>query len=906
MPSTNPLDPTNYTALIPSGNPAWHNGANSLTYSFLSEMPSYYTLNGSNVYDIGGETVSPGQNISLSPTQRAMAELAIERFNEVANLNLVPAGTAGTGGTPNGAAITGNGSLVGGLGGAAGFGELEAPRNDDGFQVYDISSVFENGLNFFGNTYSSLYVNTNGSVSFGNGISTYTPSTINGNTGTPIIAPFWADVDTRIPASIGTNSGPVYIDMDTVNDVLTFTWADVGYYDYNGDRKNSFQLQLFDRGGGNFDIVFRYDDINWTTGDASGGSGGLGGNIARAGYSSGNGVFYELAASGNQGAMLGLDSTVGNTGTTGLWAFSSTTAVGDVTFGVDNMTSDGPTTGGFAYYPGDTNSIYGDIWLNSLNSLVANPALYNFGWYAVIHELGHSVGLEHSFENASLPAILESAQYTVMSYDSHPTQAGIAGSAREWPATPMLYDIQALQATYGANMNTRTGNDVYFAAGGVSGFEIANGGQFIATIWDAGGIDTFSGEAQTSAVNIDLRPGYFSTIGSISNNIGIALGVAGTRATSAIIENAIGGSAGDTLQGNDVNNTLIGNGGNDTINGGAGNDILIGGTGADAMNGGSGLDYARYDEAAYGDIRISLQVPVLNTNVAAGDTFTEIEGLIMGLGNDWIYGDGGDNYMYAGGGNDNIFGSIGADYHNGGAGFDYARFDDAAYGNITVSLAAPSIGTSVAAGDVFVDIEGLILGGGDDWIYGDNDNNHLYGNSGSDSLFGSNGADYLHGGAGFDYARFDDAGYSGLVADLVGANTNTGAAAGDTFVEIEGLILTGNNDFGFGNEASNYIYGLGGNDYLDGRTGNDFLFGGTGNDTFHFMAGYGRDTVGDFNGGSGLGDRLDLQGVFGSFAAVIAASTQVGANLEIALNGTDVLVLNNFSISNFAADDVVI
>lgn len=68
----------------------------------------------------------------------------------------------------------------------------------------------------------------------------------------------------------------------------------------------------------------------------------------------------------------------------------------------------------------------------------------------------------------------------------------------------------------------------------------------------------------------------------------------------------------------------------------------------------------------------------------------------------------------------------------------------------------------------------------------------------------------------------------------------------------------------------------------------------------------GRDMVGDFTGGTGLGDRLDLQGVFGSFAAVLAASSQIGANLEIALNGLDVLVLENFSISNLSSDDVIV
>ena len=153
--------------------------------------------------------------------------------------------------------ITGTGRLVSGLGGTAGFGETEAARNDDGSTfIADISSVFENGISFAGRTFTSLYLNTNGSISFGTSIGQYTPSTISAGS-VPMIAPFWADVDTRIPATVGTNSGAIYLDLDPVSDVLTATWPGVNYFDFNGDKKNSFQLQLYDRGAGNFDIVFR-------------------------------------------------------------------------------------------------------------------------------------------------------------------------------------------------------------------------------------------------------------------------------------------------------------------------------------------------------------------------------------------------------------------------------------------------------------------------------------------------------------------------------------------------------------------------------------------------------------------------------------------------------------------------
>ena len=100
------------------------------------------------------------------------------------------------------------------------------------------------------------------------------------------------------------------------------TWNEVGYYGPARRQTNAFQLQLYDRGGGDFDMVFRYGAIEWTTGDASGGENGLGGTVARAGWNSGNGTdFFELRAAGNQAQMLDLEAANGNTGVRGLWVF---------------------------------------------------------------------------------------------------------------------------------------------------------------------------------------------------------------------------------------------------------------------------------------------------------------------------------------------------------------------------------------------------------------------------------------------------------------------------------------------------------------------------------------------------------------------------------------------------------
>jgi hypothetical protein len=229
--------------------------------------------------------------------------------------------------------------LVNGLGGSAGFGESfladfpnsgPYPGTDDGSTSFiNLTSVFGNqGINFFGHYYTGLYVNNNGSVTFNFATPTFTPSAITGATNNPIIAPFWADVDTRggavsrTPGGTSTGSNLLWYDLDTTTNTFTATWDDVGYYGSHTNKLNAFQLSLHEiNTQGDFDITFRYEDINWTTGDASGGSNGLGGTVARAGYSAGNGTnFFELSQSGNQANMLGLESA-SNVGTPGTFVF---------------------------------------------------------------------------------------------------------------------------------------------------------------------------------------------------------------------------------------------------------------------------------------------------------------------------------------------------------------------------------------------------------------------------------------------------------------------------------------------------------------------------------------------------------------------------------------------------------
>lgn len=147
-----------------------------------------------------------------------------------------------------------------GLGGAQEYGKTALPHTDDGSTAVDISSVFAQGITIFGQTYSTLYVNTNGTLSFGQAYSAF-PISDNTTPGVPLIAPFWADVDTRLDGE-APESGGIWVDLSTATGLVTITWDDVGVFRRNAEVTNTFQIQLLNIGDGNAEIIFRYDVSN--------------------------------------------------------------------------------------------------------------------------------------------------------------------------------------------------------------------------------------------------------------------------------------------------------------------------------------------------------------------------------------------------------------------------------------------------------------------------------------------------------------------------------------------------------------------------------------------------------------------------------------------------------------------
>ncbi len=209
--------------------------------------------------------------------------------------------------------------LIRGLGGPAGFGTSALDPNDDGSTgIIPVAREFPEGLWFFGSVYRSLYLNNNGNITFNSALGVFTPERFP-VASQPMIAPFWADVDTRGRGMPARNNVHWFLEPGR----FIATWHLVGYYASHDNLQNSFQLVLTDqraRNPGDFDVEFRYERCEWTTGDASGGMGGFGGTPAQAGFDAGNlRDFFALPGSFTR-EILNV-CTTSNVGVPGLWQF---------------------------------------------------------------------------------------------------------------------------------------------------------------------------------------------------------------------------------------------------------------------------------------------------------------------------------------------------------------------------------------------------------------------------------------------------------------------------------------------------------------------------------------------------------------------------------------------------------
>ncbi|HUR89745.1 MAG TPA: Ig-like domain-containing protein [Ramlibacter sp.] len=428
------------------------------------------------------------------------------------------------------------------------------------------------------------------------------------------------------------------------------TWAPWMYSSLTGDHDADSLLDGLQWAGATITYSFASSASTWSTDDSTG-----------YGPSSGDEDPWTGFAALNATEKAAVRSALAAWGAVANLTFEevtdSATVAGDIRFGFSDAVSDAQA---WAYTPGD-GAYGGDVWFYRFGTSYGSSwSKGSYEYMTALHELGHALGLKHPFDtgdsNDVLSAAIDSRSGTVMSYSA------ALGNPNTYftyePTTPMVYDVLAIQAMYGANMTYNATDTTY----------TFTGPQYNQTIWDAGGIDSIV-DNSGFASEIDLNEGHGSKIGariyvtdafgkklSEVDNVWIAYG--------AQIENARTGSGKDSLTGNALDNDLDGGGSADTMAGGLGDDTYHVDDPGDVVTelAASGSD------TVYASLGYTLGADVENLVLTGSAVLT-------GTGNsanNWLTGNEANGRLEGGAGNDTLEGRGGNDTLSGGDGIDTA------------------------------------------------------------------------------------------------------------------------------------------------------------------------------------------------------------------------------------------
>jgi Ca2+-binding RTX toxin-like protein len=341
--------------------------------------------------------------------------------------------------------------------------------------------------------------------------------------------------------------------------------------------------------------------------------------------------------------------------------------------------------------------------------------------------------------------------------------------------------------------------------------------------------------------------------------------------TGAGDDTVIGGAGDDTIDGGADNDSITGGDGDDSVLGGTGDDTLAGGAGDDTLDGGAGNDVIAVggaDSATGGDgddtFTVDPNDPAtdINATIAGGETgetlgdtldlSDQTDDLTVDLGTnpetgtvdglDTIVGDDDITFTEI----ENILTGSGDDTIAGGAATDPVNVDTGA-GNDSITTGTGN--DMIDAGDGNDTVDG---GAGDDSISGGAGDDSITGGDGNDTIMGSEGNDTVDGGDGDDFINtrtspglglpdvglvypddpatlLDETATYSYPSDFDPNNDRDlvfGGAGNDT-------ILTGDDD--------DTIYGGDGNDVIDAGFDDDLVYGGDGDDSI--QGGEGVDTI---------------------------------------------------------------
>jgi Ca2+-binding RTX toxin-like protein len=383
--------------------------------------------------------------------------------------------------------------------------------------------------------------------------------------------------------------------------------------------------------------------------------------------------------------------------------------------------------------------------------------------------------------------------------------------------------ITALTAlAAGITVNGGDGDDTITGGDGIDTLSGGNGNDLFKTSTGASGdgADTYSGGAgndkidysgRTSAVAVLMDGAKVSGQGFANTWPATPGGSIEGDLVGADIEDLVGGTNNDILQGNQLANNIKGGTGNDIIWGGpAGTcltdiDVLDGEAGddtfamtatsdcGDSLTGGIGNDTADYQ------LRTLPLIITLDGGAVDGETNekdnvkADIEVVIGGTDNDVFTGSAANDTFHGGAGNDTLNGGAGDDILVGGTGVDTLNGE--------------------AGNDTFDEglTDALIV---------------VAQNKGG-------GGDIINGGSGFDTVTYAERTATLAVTLCMDPSKITGAST------LTGVCADSDGASGEGDKIVNVTHLIGGtlDDQLTGSTGDDTIEGGAGNDTIHGGAG---------------------------------------------------------------------
>jgi Ca2+-binding RTX toxin-like protein len=320
-----------------------------------------------------------------------------------------------------------------------------------------------------------------------------------------------------------------------------------------------------------------------------------------------------------------------------------------------------------------------------------------------------------------------------------------------------------------------------------------------------------------------------------------------------------------TGTGNELDNRIVGNDAANVLNGRAGNDTLSGGLGNDTfvVAKAEGNDLITDFSHAQGD--------VIRLDGFAFRDFSAVKSSSAQLGSDVVISLGSGQTLTIQ--NTQLFALTANDFD-------------------LVNIVAP-VPSLAVSGTIKAYFTGSSAGG-----------ETLTGTTNNDSLNGMGGGDTMKGGLGDDTYVVNHVGDKVVELAQEGVDTVSTWLGSYTLPDnVENLILTGGSwSTGIGNALSNRITGNAAPNTLNGRAGDDILTGGGGADTFVIFHGDGNDVITDFNRTQGDVVRLD-NFAFTDFAAVKAATYQLGTDVVIQLAPSQTLTLLNVQASTLMASD---